>query len=422
MSGRFTSLEIPLYRRLLIGGIFNFLAMQIALIARAWLAYDLTGSNTALGGVLIGFGISSIVAIPSAGVLADRFSKRSILLLTGTGQGLVSAALALAVATDSIEYWMLVMASVVQGAMISFIAPARMGFMADAVDRERLTNAVFLSQSSVQLTRVFGPAAAGALIGVDAIGVAGVYVIAALCSAAGIAYTVGLPAGRPTATSNQTPLGDLVDGLRYVRSNRPVAHLITLSFIVVLVAFPHTAFLPVVADDVFDTGSFGFGMLTTAAAVGALGTSLGLANIDRSRLWRLQALAAVAFGGFLLAFGMAPSFAVAVALIFCVGAASAAFQAMNNSLVLTSVPVEYHGRMQSLLMLSFSGFGLAALPLGIVADALGLRETLVIMGAVVVAVSTWSLVRRGDGPDATDIASGPVSSDAATDPAGEVRR
>ena len=179
MSGRFTSLEIPLYRRLLIGGIFNFLAMQIALIARAWLAYDLTGSNTALGGVLIGFGISSIVAIPSAGVLADRFSKRSILLLTGTGQGLVSAALALAVATDSIEYWMLVMASVVQGAMISFIAPARMGFMADAVDRERLTNAVFLSQSSVQLTRVFGPATAGALIGVDAIGVAGVYVIAA---------------------------------------------------------------------------------------------------------------------------------------------------------------------------------------------------------------------------------------------------
>ena len=119
---------------------------------------------------------------------------------------------------------------------------------------------------------------------------------------------------------------------------------------------------------------------------------------------------------------LAPSFAVAVALIFCVGAASAAFQAMNNSLVLTSVPVEYHGRMQSLLMLSFSGFGLAALPLGIVADALGLRETLVIMGAVVVAVSTWSLVRRGDGPDATDIASGPVSSDAATDPAGEVRR
>lgn len=408
MSGRFSSLEIPLYRLLLAGGTLNFLAMQIALIARAWLAYDLTGSNTALGGVLIGFGISSIIAIPTAGVLADRFSKRTILLVTGTGQGVVSAALALAVATGVIEYWMLVAASVIQGAMISFIAPARMGFMAEAVDRERLTNAVFLSQSSVQLTRVFGPATAGALIGVQTIGVTGVYIIAAACSAAGVALTVGLPPGRPTATSVQSPLGDLVDGLRYVRSNRPVAHLLTLSFVVVLIGLPHTAFLPVVADDLFDAGSFGFGILTTAAAVGALSASLGLANTDRSRLWHLQAVAAVTFGGFLALFGMAPSFVAAVALIFAVGAAAAVFQAMNNSLVLTSVPVEYHGRMQSLLMLSFSGFGLAALPIGIVADAIGLRQTLVIMGGLVVAVSLLSLFLRGAGPVAAEQPAAPT--------------
>ena len=71
-STRFASLDIPVYRKLLAGGTFNFLAMQISIIARGWLAFDLTGTNTALGGVLIGFGLSSIIAIPTGGVLADR--------------------------------------------------------------------------------------------------------------------------------------------------------------------------------------------------------------------------------------------------------------------------------------------------------------------------------------------------------------
>lgn len=390
-EGRFASLKEPVFRRLVIGGTFTFLAMQMSTIARGWLAFDLTGTNTALGGVLIGFGLSSIVAIPTGGVLADRFPKRKVLIAAGTVQTLVSLVLAIAVATDLIAYWMLIVASVIQGAMVSLLGPARLAFIAEAVDRERMTNAILLSQSSLQFTRVFGPALAGALIGVSAVGVDGVYFISAAAAGAGLIATFGLPEGNPQFTSTKSPREDLIDGIRYVRSNRRLAHLLLLSFGVVLVGFPHVAFLPTLAEDVFDAGSSGYGLLTTAAAIGALTATLSLAGVAANRLRRIQALSAVAFGITLALFGLSPTFIVALIVMVLIGASSAAFQGLNNSLALKMAPVEYHGRVQSLLMLSFSGFGLAALPLGIIADAAGLRPTLTAMGLAVVAISLISM-------------------------------
>ncbi len=392
--GRFASLQLPVFRRLLLGGTFSFLAMMISTTARGWLAFELTGTNTALGGVMIGFGLSSIVMIPVGGVLADRLPKRTVLLATAGVQASVSLVLATAAATDIVAYWMLIAASLLQGAAISLLGPARLAFIAEVVDRDHLTNGVLLSQSSMQFTRVFGPAVAGALIGVQTIGIAGVYYIAAAFAVAGLVLTIGLPEGRPIHPPSRSPLDDLADGVRFVRADPGIAHLLVLSYLVVLIGFPHVAFLPVVADDLFDAGSTGFGILTTAAAVGALAVSLALADVAPRRVPFLQSAGAVAFGASLVLFGLAPTFALALVAMVAVGATSAAFQSLNNSLVLTSTPVEYHGRVQSLLMLGFSGFGLAALPIGLIADAAGLRPTLVVMGALVTLVSGVSIVLR----------------------------
>ena len=390
-GGRFDSLAIPTYRRLIIGGTFTFLAMQITMIARAWLAFELTGTNTALGGVVLGFGVASIVAIPTGGVVADRFPKRTVLVVTGCVQTIVSLAIASAVASDAIAYWMLIVAGVLQGAAISLLAPARLAFIADLVDRDRLTNAVLLGMSSMQLTRMIGPAIAGTLIGIETIGISGVYYIGAGASAIGLLLVIGLPDGRPRHKSDRTPIEDLIDGVRFVRSTPLLSHLIVFSFLVVLFGFPHIVFLPVLAEEIFDAGSVGFGALTTAAAVGAFISSLALANTVRSRLRAIQTAAAFGFGLFLVAFAVAPTFAAALIAIAFVGAAAASFQALNNSLILTLAPVEYHGRVQSLLMLSFTGFGLAALPMGLLADTVGLRLTLALMGGAIIVVGLWSI-------------------------------
>ncbi len=385
-SGRFAALQNRHYRRLFVGGLFTFLAMQVSGIARAWLAFELTGTNTGLGAVMLVFGMASIVAIPYGGMIADRFAKRSVLAVAGVIQAATPIGLGTAAATGTEAYWMLLAASVAQGAVISILAPARLALIADVVGRDTVTNAVFLSMSTVQLARVAGPAAAGALIGVAFFGVAGVFFTAGALSALSVALLLGLPAGAPSSSSGRSALGDIGDGLRFVRSRPDVVHLLGVSFGVVLVGFPHMAFLPVVAERVYGTGAAGFGLLNAAAATGALLGAVTLANVERRQLRPFQTRAALAFGVSLTAFAVMPNFYAALAVMAFVGAGSSVFQALNNSLVLTLAPVEYHGRVQSLLMLSFSGFAIAALPIGIIADAVGIRTTLAGLGAAVLAV------------------------------------
>ena len=385
-SGRFAALHNHAFRKLFVGGLFTFLTMQVAGIARAWLAFELTGSNTGLGGVMLAFGACSIFAIPYGGVVSDRFPKRNVLVVAGALQAATPLWLGLAVATDTASYWMLLAASVVQGGVISILAPARLAFISEVVGRETVTNAIFLSMSTVQMARVAGPAAAGALIGVAYFGLAGVFFAAGALGALSVLLLIGLPPGVPANRSGRSALGDIADGLRFVRSRPDLVHLLALSFGVVLVGFPHMAFLPVVAEEVHDSGAAGFGFLNAAAAVGAVVGSLALANLERRRLRPFQTRSAALFGLSLAVFAAMPNFYAALSVMAVVGATSSVFQALNNSLLLTSTPVEYHGRVQSLLMLSFSGFAIAALPIGLIADAVGIRPTLAAMGVLVLAV------------------------------------
>ena len=385
-SGRFAALHNRDFRLLFVGGLFTFLTMQVAGIARAWLAFELTGSNTGLGGVMLAFGACSIFAIPYGGMISDRFPKRNVLVTAGLLQAATPVWLGVAVATDTATYWMLLAASVVQGGVISILAPARLSFISEVVGRESITNAIFLSMSTVQLARVVGPAAAGALIGVAVFGLAGVFFAAGVLGTLSVVLLIGLPPGTRPSPTGRSALGDIVDGVRFVRSRPDLVHLLGVSFGVVLVGFPHMAFLPVVAEKVHDSGSTGFGLLNAAAAVGAVIGSLALANLERRRLRPFQTPSAVAFGVSLAVFAVMPNFFAALAVMAIVGATSSVFQALNNSLLLTSTPVEYHGRVQSLLMLSFSGFAVAALPIGIVADQVGIRATLVGLGILVLAI------------------------------------
>jgi predicted MFS family arabinose efflux permease len=122
---------------------------------------------------------------------------------------------------------------------------------------------------------------------------------------------------------------------------------------------------------------------------------------------RIQTGSGFAFGGGLVLLATTPNFASALVVVLLVGAAAAGFQSMNNSLVLALSDFEYHGRIQSLMLLSFSGFGMAALPLGQLADRIGLRQTLAAMGVLTIACMTgYWLARRPGVRRRADIAFG----------------
>lgn len=396
--GRFDSLKVSTFQRLWFGGMFVFLAMQTQQIARAWLAFDLTGTNTALGGVLIGFGVSGLFAIPAGGVIADRFDKRMVIVLTQLVNVVTTLAIAGAIETEMIAYWMIVLASVIGGATISILAPSRIAMTAELVDREQLTNAVMLSNMSAQVTRVIGPGIAGVLIGISFVGVVGVYYLSALLSVGAVFLSLTLPASPPARRRSTGPIEDLAEGIRYTRADPELVRLLVASLLIIMFGFAHQAFLPAIVVDLFDRGSGSLGALTMSSALGAVVTSFVLANTPRDQLSRRQGLASYGLGGALLVFAVVPTFATALVALFFVGCGMAGFQALNGSLVLATADMEYHGRVQSLIMLSFSAFGLAALPFGILADAVGLRETMVGMGVAVLLAALQSDVwrRRND--------------------------
>lgn len=360
--------------------------MQV--IARGYLAYDLTGKNSALGAVMIAFGIPQLILGLWGGVLADRLPKRNMLLVCQMVIAVNSAWVAVMIEMDRIEFWMLIVAGVVQGAGFSFIGPARQAFISDLVDREAIGNAVVLQQLSMNSTRVLGPSLAGAFIGISFIGIGGVYFVTTLGFFLATFTMLRLPPGHPKPRERAvSPIADMADGLRYVRGRPSIALLILTSFAVIMIGFPYQSFLPSVAKDVYHVNGGGLGVLQSFGAIGAVVATLLVAAYAQSKkAWIAQPLLAIAFGGSVVALGLAPNFWFGLLAMVAVGGLASGFQGVNNALTMSSTDQDYQGRVQSISMLSWSLFGLVAFPIGIIADHIGIQETLVVMGGLVMVL------------------------------------
>ena len=386
-SGTFASLADAQYRRLFAAGTVAFLATQALVVARGWLASELTGNNTGLGGVYLVFGAGMLLATPVGGVLADRLPRRNLLAGTYLLIAVVSLWMGLGIEFGFVRYWMALVAAGLQAVAFAFMVPARMSMTIDLVGRDLLTNAVVLGQMSMNATRVVGPSLAGLGIGIAWFGLAGVYFATVVLMVLALAMVLSLPAGADrNAPSGRSPWADYADVVRYVSQRPELRRLLFTSFVVLMVGFPYLAFLPRVSVEMFDAGASGYGVLSAVSALGAVGVSFLLAR--RSAIEELRAVQTglgITFGISVIGLGLSPSFGVALIVLVVVGAASSGFQSMNNALMLALSDSEYHGRVMSLMMLAFGGFGLAALPLGILADAAGLPETLMVMGVITTA-------------------------------------
>ena len=396
-GGMFSALRVPSYLRLWLGSTVVFLGVMAQSIARSWLAFDLTGSNAALGGVLLSFGLAMVLATPFGGVVGDRLPKRRVLQWAVGLLAVTSAWIGLAVAFDVISYWMLLVASALQAVAFAMYNPARMAFIAELVPGDDVPDAVALMLVNAEASRVAGPALAGVVIAGVSFGVEAVFLACAVLYLGGMLAGVGLPPGRPRRqASAASPLADLVAGFRYVTSRPALTALLYCTYGVIMVGLPYLAFLPAVADGLFDVGSAGYGALSASSAIGAVATSLAVGRL-RARLgpWLLVVVSGAVFGLGIVALALAPTFALAALVLLAVGAGLLVFQTITQSLLLSLSDVSFHGRIQGLVMLSFGGFGVIALPLGLLADVIGLRQTLAGMGAgVLLTVALFTLLSR----------------------------
>lgn len=386
-SATFVSLHVPTFRLFWWSGVFSYLGIQMQFLLRGLLAWDLTERESGLGVVYLAFGIGLLVFTPIGGVLADRWAKRTLLVL---GQGtiaLVATFMGVAAISGNAQYWMLLVTSLSQGAMFGLIGPARVSTSAELVGHEHLGNAISLTSMSMSMTRIFAPAAAGVLAGVATVGIGGAYLVAAVFSAISTILTTRLPKLEPVNPSARNPLTEIFDGLSYVRGKPELRRLIMTTIVAIAIGFNYVAFMPALVEGQMGLSESHVGFLTTASAIGAVVMTAFIASrADGPDSGRLLICCGLVFGISVVLFGLAPNYLLALLVVVVLGLATNGFMVLTTSRSMAISEPSHHGRVQSLMQLAFAGFGIAAAPLGALAEMVGLRATIVAMGLVTFCV------------------------------------
>ena len=382
-ASTFEALAVPQFRILWWGSTVASLAFMMTRTVQSVVAFDLAGNSAAVGVVALGSGVTMIFIGPLGGVLADRLSKRRVLLFGQTFVGFCFLTIGLLILTERLTIPLLVLLSATMGLSFSFIGPTRQAYVGEVVPRDLLPNAVALSQLSMGFARVFSPMVAGGLIAWSFSGTGGTYLVMASIFIVVVATLSLLPPSRP-ASSGRSMSADFVAGIAHVR-DRPRLMLLVLSFIVVvIVGMPYVTVLPALLERELDSSTEAIGILFTVEAIGGLITGLAVAGSVRGdAAWRLMLVLGVLFGVALVGLAVAPTLALAMPAIFFMGVGLTGFQLTNNALLMMEAEEAYFGRVMSLVMLAWGGQGLTAFPLGLLADSIGERATLAIEGVIV---------------------------------------
>ncbi|MCL6647608.1 MAG: MFS transporter [Chloroflexi bacterium] len=385
----FIALSDPRFRRFVIGMLFTYIPMTMQMVTTGYLAYQLSGRATDLGLVALAWGVPGLLLTLVAGVIADRYQRQQILLVTQLGTALVTFVVAVLVASGLIAVWQLVLAGAVQGTLFAFNLPARQGALPEVVPERYLTNAVAVNTSFFNLCRVLGPSLAGLLIAIPAIGIAGVYALMALSFLLSALLLVRLPFGKAAAPRpRQALLREVGAGLRYLRSDPALWVPIALAFVFVGFGLPYQNLLPVYAAAVLNVDAAGLGALMTMQGVGALIGSLALGALAEFRQKGVLLLAAgLLFALLLIAVAFTAHFLLALVLLTFAGGLSNLSMSLNNTLLLLNAQREYVGRVMSISMFTFSLMPLMALPMGALADLAGLTTTFAAAGVLVIVGS-----------------------------------
>ena len=387
MSPTFRSLRNRNYRLYYAGGIVSNTGTWMQRVAQDWLVLQLSGGSGVALGITTGLQFLPMLLLgPWAGTLADRYSKRRLLLLTQAFMGVVALVLGLLDVTDLVEVWHVYVLAGLLGIGSAVDNPARHAFVIEMVGSDDLPNAVGLNSASFNLGRVLGPGLAGLLIEVFDTGP--VFLLNALSFVAVIAALLRMDAAALSPAHRVARgRGQVREGMRYVLRRPDLLTVMVLVFFVGTFGLNFQITTALMATQVFDKGAGEFGILGSIMAVGSLTGALLAARRGRPRL-RLLLLAAFAFGAVEVASGLMPTYLTFAAMLVPAGLTALTFITAANSTMQLGVAPVMRGRVMALYMAVFFGGTPIGAPLvGAVAEAFGARWSLILGGVVSAAAA-----------------------------------
>jgi MFS family permease len=397
VSPTFHSLGVPNYRRYASGAIVSNVGTWMGRVAQDWLVLMvLTNQSASALGIVTGLQfLPFLILAPWAGMIADRFPKRTILLISQSALLVTALALAILTATGAVQLWHVYALALAQGVATAIDNPARQAFVSEMVDHEYLPNAVALNSASFNLGRLIGPGAAGLLI-------AGAGVAPALfVNAFTFVFVLGALLRMDTRTLTPAPRargkGQIREGLRYVRRRPDLILIMALVFVLGTFGMNFQMTMALMSTQVFHKGAGEYGLLGSIMAIGSLSAAL----LSARRQPRLRVLV-VSLAGFTVSTALlatAPTYVMFAVYLVPTGLTALTALTTANAMVQMSVSAAMRGRVMSLYMAIFmGGTPLGAPMIGWIGDAWGARWTIAIgtitVGLSVAAVAVWVARRQ----------------------------
>ena len=404
--GAFAALTSRGYRIYLGGQSLANVGTWMQSIAQDWLVLDLTHSATAVG-VTMALQFLPMLALGAyAGVVADRRSRRRILLTTQSLNAAAAGALAVITIAGAVRPAAVYAFAFVSGLIFAFDGPARQAFATEVAPRGQLRAAIALNAAVFQSTRLIGPAVASVLIA--SVGTGWVFAVNAACY---VGPTIGLLRLRPSdltpapAPASRHEAGGLRAAMRYLRGRPDILWTIFLVGMLGTFGLNFPIVLTAMAKSTFHGNAGTYGLFNIALAIGSASGALVAGAAARPKR-RVLVLAAAGFGLAQAAAAIAPDMAVFLALLVAMGFLNLAFQSMANASVQLAVDPELRGRVMGLYMLAFiGGTPIGAPVIGAITNHFGASAGMAICGAVpaLAAVLVVAAMARGPRTDQADV-------------------
>jgi MFS family permease len=358
------------FRLWFFGQLTSLVGTWMQTIAQNWLVYQLTGSARDLG--LVNF-VGAIPLVPLtlyAGAIADRFSKRKIIFAMQAAM-MVQAFLLFALCwTGVVQVWHVMALAFLLGAAQALDTPARQAFVVELVGKEDMANAIALNSGIFHGARVIGPAVAGVLVAT--VGVSGAFFLNGVSFLAVLGGLFLMDAALiHRAKADGTVGDDLLGGIRYIGAHRAPKAIVLLIAVSALLAMPYYVLIPVVAKETLGGGAGTYGILMSAAGVGAvLGSLFSASGWAVRRKGRALTAGSLSFPLLLFAFSFSRNYILSVGLLTAIGFAFVLQNAPANSLLQSIVPDALRGRVMAIYVSLFLGLMRAGgLLLGLLATA-----------------------------------------------------
>jgi len=397
MSPTWASLYVRNYRIYATGSVVSNVGTWMGRVGQDWLVLtQLTNHSASALGLVTGLQfLPFILLAPFTGMVADRFSKRHVLLATQSFLGVSALVLAALTLTGHVQLWHVYLIAFLQGVATALDNPARQSFVSEMVPKDRLSNAVALNSASFNLGRLVGPGVAGLVIA--AFGTGWALAVNGFSFAFVLASLVAMRGGDLTPAPRAEGKGQIRQGIAYVRSRPDIMLVMGLVFVLGTFGMNFQITTALMATTEFHRGPTEYGLLGSIMAVGSLGGALLAA---RRKAPRLRVLL-VALTGFTVTAGLgalAPTYDLFALTLVPMGLFALTAMTTANAMVQLSVDPQMRGRVMALYMAVFMGGTPVGAPIvGWVGEAFGARWTIglgaVAVGLSVVAVALL-LVRR----------------------------